>query len=108
MDWIDEPVEEQDQPAVYLHNVSKDTPKYHKPCDHKLDTLNQYKAWKEIVLSLMEPFLPYIGSTTADVAPQAVDIPQCLHCNGSKMLHYKLLQTKSSHDLYGFISYEVF
>jgi hypothetical protein len=84
MDWIDEPIEEQDQPAEYSHNVPKDTPKRRKQRDHKLDTLNQYKAWKEIVPSLVEPLLSYIGSTTAGAAPQAVDIPQCPHCDGSK------------------------
>jgi len=84
MDWIDEPVEEQDQPAVYSHNIPGDTPKHCKPRDHKLDTFNQYKAWKELVPSLVEPLLSYIGSTTAGAAPQAVDIPQCPHCDGSK------------------------
>jgi hypothetical protein len=78
MDWIDEPAE-------YSHNVPKDTPKRRKPRDHKSDTLNQYKAWKEIVPSLVEPLLSYIGRTTAGATPQSVDIPQCSHCDGSKI-----------------------
>jgi hypothetical protein len=84
MEWIDEPIEEQDQPAEYLHNIPKDTPKCRKLHDHKLDTLNQYKAWKEIVPSLVEPLQSYISSTTTGATPQAVDIPQCSHCDGSK------------------------
>jgi hypothetical protein len=84
MDWIDEPAEEQDEPAEYSHSVPKDKPKRRKPRDHKLDTLNQYKAWKEIIPSLVEPLLSYIGSTTAGATPQLVDIPQCSHCDGLK------------------------
>jgi len=81
MDWIDEPAEEQDRPAENSHNVPN---KHRKPRNHKLDTLNQYKAWKDIVPLLVEPLLSYIGSTTAGATPQVVDIPRCSHCDGSK------------------------
>jgi hypothetical protein len=64
MAWTDEPAEEQDEPTTSVHNISKDAPKRRKPRNHKLDTLNQYKAWKEIVPSLVEPLLSYVGSTT--------------------------------------------
>ena len=84
MDWIDEPAEEQDEPAEYSHNVPKDKPKRRKPRDHKLDTLRQYKAWQEIIPSLVEPLLRYIGSTTAGATPQILDIPACSYCDGSK------------------------
>jgi len=84
MDWIDEPAEEQEEATEYFHKVPNDSPKRRKPRDHKLDTLKQYKAWQEIIPSLVEPLLRYIGSTTASATPRTVDIPVCLYCDGSK------------------------
>src|ERR1700720_4226057 len=77
MDWEDDPAESHHDPPM-------DEPKRRKPRNHQANTLNQYKAWKEIVSSLVEPLLSYIGRTTAGVTPQVVVIPQCSHCDGSK------------------------
>jgi hypothetical protein len=81
MDWQDEPV---DKPAENHHQMLKDEPKRRKQRDRKADTANQYKAWKKIVPSLVEPLLSYIGQTTAGATPQMVDISACSLCDGQK------------------------
>ena len=83
MDWEDEPLEHQDEPAEHHHKTT-DGPRCRKPRNHSADTLNQYQAWKEIILSLVEPLLSYTARMTAGVTPQIVDILQCPHCDGSK------------------------
>src|ERR1700736_2364862 len=68
LDW-------EDEPAEYHHNVPIDKPK-RRPRNHKADALNQYKAWLQIIPSLVEPLLSYISRMTTGVTPQVVDIPQ--------------------------------
>jgi hypothetical protein len=85
MDWEDESVDKQDEPAEHHHNIPTDKPKRHRLHNHKADILNQYKAWKDIIPSLVEPLLSYISMTSAGTTPQVVDIPECSHCDGSKI-----------------------
>jgi hypothetical protein len=82
---VDCDMEWEDEPTQYHHQVQKYAPKRRKLHDIKADTKARYDTWKEIVQSLVQPLLSYIGASSSSATPQKVDIPPCSLCDRQKI-----------------------
>lgn len=75
-DWID------DEPA---ETPTPEPSRKRKRRNLDYDAERQYTKWKEMLPTLVQPFLTFISTSSGKAAPVEVDMPPCSHCSTKKI-----------------------